>query len=223
MKKLYFLLVIVLFIAACAKTVESESKAWDANNKRAQELKGLYPGFSSAIDQEISRAKSLWDAASSISKDEDKIAKMAEANAVLGSGWMGELGDVDGKIRKLRSDASGLTSKATDPNDRIAASSTSSQVTMTISRVEMDLRMGGGDVNAATAIVRRATEDLKSAQRMVDDMESAFRSKKSASDKVATDNKAAEKSQEPTTWKCSYCSKTNDVAVHECGGCGAQR
>jgi len=212
----------VLF-AACAKTVESESKAWESNKTRAQELKGLYPGFSAAIDQMVQSAQSTWDAAAGISKEEDKIAKMAEANALLGSGWMGELSNADSQIRKLRTDANALTSKATDPGDKIAAASMAAQITMTIGRIEQDLRMGASDQVGASAIVHRAHEDLNASQRLVNDMESAFRSKNNASNKVSQDGQSDTKAEQPATWTCAYCAKTNDASAKECPGCGAAK
>jgi hypothetical protein len=223
MKKLCILFVALLLLASCSRSVEGETSAWASNKTRLNELKALYPGFSAALESMMGQAESAWNAASSISNEDEKIAKMAEANALIGSGWVGDLGAIDSQKRKLRDEASRLNSKAKTPADRMNATSINSSASMTVSRVESDLRMGAADAAGAAAIVRRATEDLRSAQKMVDDMESNLRKSTSTTTTAGGSNDTKPADVEPATWTCGYCSKTNDKSAHECGGCGAQK
>ena len=223
MKKLTFFIVALLLLASCSRSVEGETSAWASNKTRLSELKALYPGFSAALESMMGQAESAWNAASSISNEDEKIAKMAEANALIGSGWVGDLGGMDAQKRKLRDEASRLNSKAKTPADRMTASSINSSASMAVSRVESDLRMGAADAAGAAAIVRRAMEDLRSAQKMVDDMESNLRKNKGTTTTAGGSDNTKPADVEPATWTCGYCSKTNDKSAHECSGCGAQK
>jgi len=45
-----FLMVFVLLLAACSKSVEGESKKWTANTATVTTLAAQYPGFQPAVE-----------------------------------------------------------------------------------------------------------------------------------------------------------------------------
>ena len=81
---------LLLLVSSCKKTVEGESQRWEAGVTEVKGLMAQYPGFKPALEARLARAQGIYDAASSLG-EEQKIAKMAEANGELRKDFVGEL------------------------------------------------------------------------------------------------------------------------------------
>jgi predicted small secreted protein len=75
-------------LASCKKTVEGETKSWERNTQKVQELTVLYPAFGAALKEQLKKAQEAMDAAKAITDQQQSAKKMAEANALLGSGFV---------------------------------------------------------------------------------------------------------------------------------------
>ncbi len=225
-------------LAACSKTVEGETKAWERNQSQAAGLKALYPGFTAALDQQLQRAQAAMEAAKTAS-EEDKPKRMAEANALLAGGWVGELQDLDGDIKGLRAKITQATTGAKDETARLAVRQVADDAQRVIAQVEERLKQGASDAAAAGAIVTKLGGDLEAAAKNVETVIKAqAEAAKAAQPVAATDGgqpapvapgaDGAQPAQpgQPApaaTWKCAYCGGSNPASATKCQGCGAPK
>lgn len=218
----------LLLVVGCSKTVEGETKSWKANTQKVEALMVEYPGMKPALEQRLEAAKTTWEEAEGMSGDA-QVDKMAAASSQLMGGFVGDLKGLERKLEKLRKSRVGAAAKAGDESSRLAAKLAAEDAQKTIERVEGMLKKGAADEAAATALMKKITADVKTAQSAVDKVSKADKSKtkakaktekakteKAASDKAAAEAKAAD-------WSCEYCGNANKHDATSCSGCGAAR
>jgi hypothetical protein len=216
-------------LPACKKTVEGENKRWTSTTRRVQELQALYPGFAAPLKDQLKKAEAVMEAAKGISDEQEKIKKMAEANALALEGFAGKLGDVERLQKQIREKVTTATTSVTDRNDRLAAKQAADDAQRALTSSDETLRRGATDSVGANAIVRRVESDLSTAERNLDRVISAAKARqKAAAAKTpeAKGGKAGAAPGAPTApapWKCAYCSHSNDPKAAKCTNCGAPR
>lgn len=219
----------LLLVTACAKTVEGESKKWDANVTKVNALGAKYPGMKPALDARIASSKAAWDSAGGLADEDSKIKAMAAANSALMAGYVTKLDAIEGNLAKLRESRVSAASMAGDESSRLAAKLAAEDAQKTIDRVEKTLKDGAKDEASATAIVDKVTADIETAQKAVDKVLEG--DKKKADDKAATDKAAddkaakaeADKAAAVADWTCEFCDSKNKHDATSCASCGAPR
>ncbi len=99
--KISLLLLFSLALFSCKKTVESETSNWKDNKKKVNELQATYPAFASVLDTEMKDAQQKWDEAAKITKEENKIKKMSEANYTFDKGFVYDLSSLGIEVDKV--------------------------------------------------------------------------------------------------------------------------
>jgi hypothetical protein len=218
----------ILLLSGCAKTVEGESKKWDANVSEVNGLAAKYPGMKPALDARLAAAKATWDSAAAL-EEKAKIDAMAAANTALMGGFVTKLKNVEPNLAKLRESRVAAASKAGDESSRLAAKLAAEDAQKTIDRVEKTLKDGAKDEASATAILDKVTTDIETSQKAVDKVLEGDKQKTEAktADKAATDAAAAkteaDKAAAVADWTCEYCDAKNKHDATTCSGCGAAR
>lgn len=219
----------LLLVTACAKTVEGESKKWDANVTKVNALGAKYPGMKPALDARLAASKATWDSANGISDEESKIKAMAAANSAIMAGFVTKLDGVEGSLAKLRESRVSAASMAGDESSRLAAKLAAEDAQKTIDRVEKTLKDGAKDEASATAVVDKVVADIETAQKAVDKVLEGDKKKaedKAAADKAADDKAAkadADKAAAVADWTCEYCGTANKHDATACSSCGAPK
>ena len=224
-------LVLALTGASCKKTQEGESKNWERNTKRAQELMALYPGFAPAIQAQMAKAQEAMTAAKAISSPEESARKMSESNSLLSGGFMGTLGGLQGKVKNVREKMASASTGATGP-DQAGAQTVVADAQRILASTDEMLKRGAADPVGAAAVVSKIDGDLTEAAKNLDKVIEANKKREAAAKgtpgaapaaaAAAGAGAQAEKAV-PATWKCKYCAKANDGTVAKCKGCGAPR
>lgn len=220
------LAVLVLTLGGCKKSVEGELNAWKANVDRIKKLEAQYPGFQSALQARLADAQKVYGSAESLA-DDAKLEKLADANAKLRGGFVGQLEELDKKIEKLRKARVDAASKAGDESSRMAAKVAAQDAEKALERIEAILKRGAKDDASAKAVLSKALADLKVAQEAVDavlkndakkkkDAETAKKKAEVASAEAEADAKA-----QTAPWRCEYCGSSNPHDQHKCESCGA--
>lgn len=215
---------LVLLLSGCKKTVEGEQQRWDANVGEVRGLMAKYPGFKPALEARLTRAQAIYDAAGSLG-DEAKIAKLAEANGVIGQDFVADLRGLEDKLKKLRESRVEAAAKAGDESSRLGAKVAAEDAGATITRVEATLATGASDEAGAAAVLDKIDGDIATAQAAVDKVLAADREKKDdAKAKADADAKAkADADAKVAPWKCGYCGAENSHEHGACASCGAPR
>ena len=232
---LLVLLSVIVLTLGCSKTPEGETKKWDANKKEVNALMAQYPGMKAPLQARLDAATKTWDAASGMSGDE-QVKKMAAANSELMGGFVGQLGDVSDKLKKLRESAAEVTAKATDESSRQGAKVAAEDAKKTVDRVEKTLTTGAKDEAGATAVMKKVMDDIATSQSAIDKVAGADKEKtdkkeqekadeKAAADKAAADKAAADKAaaDKVADWTCEYCDAVNKHDATSCTSCSEPR
>jgi len=222
------LITVVLLVASCKKTVEGENKAWQRNTQEIQKLATLYPGFAMPLKAQLKQAEAAMEAAKKISDQESAAKSMAAANSLLSGGFVHKLGQVDGKVKGLRSKIVKATTSARDKTDRMAARQVADDAQRVLKNVDRLLRKGATEVAAAEVILGQVQSEIDSARRNLDQVISSAKDKVKAKTEAKAQDKAAAakvKAEEKAaaTWKCSYCDQVNPSGAAKCTNCGAQK
>lgn len=218
----------IFLVTGCSKTVEGESKKWDANVVEVNGLSAKYPGMKPALDARLAAAKATYDSAAAL-EEKAKIDTMAAANTALMGGFVTKLKNVEPSLAKLRESRISAASSAGDESSRLAAKLAAEDAQKTIDRVEKTLKDGAKDEAAATAIVDKVTTDIETSQKAVDKVLEVDKKKTEtkAADKAATDAAAtkadADKAAAVANWTCEYCDASNKHDATSCTGCGAAK
>jgi hypothetical protein len=230
--KNYFLLSLcaLLFLAtSCKKSVEGETKKFETNIKRLNDLMAQYPSFKTALESVKKDAQSKMDAASKVSGDDAKIKAMAEANSVASPQFVYQLADIEDQKNKLKSLITKATQNANDGNDREAARSARNNANDAIYDADRKLRDASvSNASDAEAVLRPVMSSLSSAMSDLNSVISTADGKKQAEKKAEKDNKAAEDTKKAEEEKkaapvvCGYCKNSNPAGTAKCSGCGAQ-
>ena len=227
---------VALASASCKPTVEGETKTWEHNTQRVQQLSALYPGFSAALKEQQKHAEDALAAAKALT---DKVAmakKMSDANDLLSNGFVGELGQLDSNIQRVRDEIVKATSGAQDPNDQAAAKTASDDAQRVLTAVDATLKTGAADAASAAVIVGKAAKDLSSANANLQRVVASERQHQAQAKKLAAGVGAAGAGAAGAgaaaapgapvavaTWKCPYCGHVNAADVLKCPNCGAAR
>ena len=230
--KNYFLLSLcaLLFLAtSCKKTVEGETKKFETNIKRLNDLMAQYPSFKPALESVKNEAQSKMDAANKASGDDAKIKAMADANSVASPQFVYQLDDIEDQKSKLRSLITKAAQSVNDGNDRDAARSARNYAEDAISNADRKLRDASvNNASDAEAVLRPIMSSLSGAMSDLSSVISTADGKKQAEKKAENDSKAAEETKKveeekkAAPVKCGYCGNMNPAGTAKCSGCGAQ-
>jgi rubrerythrin len=221
-----------LLSASCKRTVEGEDQAWNANLRHVQELSAQYPGFANALTEQKKRAEEAMAAARTVGDKEQAARKMGEANALLGSGFVSTLGQLDSRTRALRAKLVTATTDAEHGSDQAGAKVATDDAQRILRNADDALKSGAGDPDAAGALLRKIDGDLTSASSNLDRVIASAKSRKTEATKAAAAAAggsaaaaASGGSAAPVkvTWKCTYCDHINDDSAKKCPNCGAPR
>lgn len=222
------LCLMVLLLVGCSKTAEGEQKAWTGNVQTVNELIATYPGFKPALEARLASATQTFDAAASLSGDE-QVAKMAEANSALMQGFVRDLKGIERRMKELREKRVQAAAQAGDESTRLGAKLAAEDAQKALDRAQAALEEGAGDESSANAILAKVTADLKTAQSTIDKVLEADRSKKAeaeAKDEAAAEADAKAKADaeaKVAPWTCEYCESQNPHDATKCSSCGAPR
>ncbi len=175
MKKISIILLLLLATFACKKTVEGETEDWQANKTRLKKLKASYPSFTNVLDKELQDAETKWKEAKNISKEADKIKKMAEANYTFNQGFVYELGSLETKLENLNRNSKELSSSITAKNVKLNKNELkividiNDEAKETLLQVEKLLNKGAKSENSAYQSIKDANNNLRIAEQKIND------------------------------------------------------
>jgi hypothetical protein len=230
--KNYFLLSLcaLLFLAtSCKKSIEGETKKFESNIQKLNEIGARYPSFKAACETLKSDATKQMETAKGLSEEKAKIEAMATANNIASPTWVNNLSGVDDKINSIRDMSTKASQNSHDRNDSDAAWAASRQGEDAIREAKMKLE--SSSVNSpsdAAAIVSTIVSNLDAAERRLSDVVRTAENKKDAEKKAENDSKAAdetkkaEEEKKAAPVKCGYCGNMNPAGTAKCSGCGAQ-
>lgn len=200
----------ILVVAGCGRSVESETRAWERNTAKIRELKALYPGFETVLQERLKAGEEMWSAAKAIGDEKERANRMAAANSFLMSGYVEKLERMDALVKSVRRMSVDAANRG---GDRYGTRVAVEDARNVLDRCEQMLRQGARDTSAAETVVSRVWSDLKSAES---NLETALRDSKPTTNTTPTDTR-------PQPWKCLFCSSSNDPAKSDCTGCGAKK
>jgi hypothetical protein len=225
-----WLAIVMLLVAGpgCKKSVEGEQQAWKTNVEQVKGLIAQYPGFTPALEQRMTKASELHDAAESLDGDA-KIDKLAEANSTLMAGYVRDLKGLDEAMKDLRTKRVEAASQAGDESTRLGAKVAAEDASKALDRAQKALEAGAKDEASAAAVVKTVKSDIETAAKAVESVLKADKSKKDekAAKTEADDAKAAaaktEADAKVAPWKCEYCGAENPHDEASCKSCGAPK
>lgn len=215
----------------CKKTEKGEDSRWKSGAKTVEELKVLYPGFKAPLQAQYDKAKASMDQAKAESDKDARIKKMSSANNLLTSGFVEQLKTIDTKKKAIEAKIIEVTGKAADKNDRATAQQASDSAKKIIGQVDATLKKGAPDVTAANVIVRKASQDLQQAEKLLATAAGIAAQKQAAKNPpkgatgAATGAAAAPPPPDPAKekWVCDHCGKEHTGVDKNCTNCGASR
>jgi hypothetical protein len=223
-----WLAVVMLLLGGCKKSVEGELASWKSNTEQVNGLMAQYPGFKPALEQRMTKANELKNAADTLDGD-PKIEKLAEANSALMAGYVRELAGLDEAIKSLRTKRVEAATQAGDESSRLGAKVAAEDAQKALDRAEKALVSGAKDEASATAVVKTVKSDIETAAKAVDAVLKADKSKKdekaAAGDAKEAKEAAAkvEADAKVAPWKCEYCGGENPHDEANCKSCGAPK
>lgn len=219
---LVLVLVGMVAIGACKKSVEGESKAWTSNTAQVKELLTLYPAFAPAINEQLQTAQAVFDQAKGLA-EEQAAEKLAAANSALTKGFVGKLGGLDQRVKGLRGKLVDAATASGDEGDRLGVKVAAEDATKTLAQIEAALKVGAKDVASADVVLKKLDSDLETAEKNIDKVIKAAKSKKDEKASASADKKADEvkKEAEKAPWTCEYCGSSNAADLTKCSSCGA--
>lgn len=223
-----WLAVLMLLLGGCKKSVEGEQQAWKTNVEQVKGLMATYSGFTPALEQRMTKASELHDAADSLDGDA-KIDKLSEANSALMAGWVRDLQGLDESMKTLRTKRVEAAAQAGDESSRLGAKVAAEDAQKALDRAEKALAAGAKDEASATAVVKSVKSDIETSAKAVEAVLKADKNKKDdkAADVEAKDAKDAKAKVEADAkvapWKCEYCGAENPHDEASCKSCGAPK
>lgn len=175
MKKISIILLLLVATFACKKTVEGETEDWKANKVRLKKLKASYPSFGNLLDKELQEAETKWKEAKEISKEADKIKKMAEANYTFNQGFVYELGTLETKRDNLDRSSKELSQNITSKDTKLSKNALkividiNDQAKETLLQVEKLLNKGAKSENSAYTSIKDANNNIFNAEQKIND------------------------------------------------------
>lgn len=227
------MLVIALFaLNSCGPSMESENDNWKKNLESMSKLKTEFPVYSTFIDQKTEESKKIWDEASTISDEQQKLDKMVAANDILENNAIGNLRNLKDKISSLKSKKESLLSMKT-PNYQMEQRTKNAFIAVENAIREADkviyLTNEEYKIEDAPIIIDRAWTSLNDAYKEVEIIiDNINKENKSVADEktkkeqqTIDEKKKAEEALADV--KCAYCSTPNSHDFKKCKSCGAPR
>jgi hypothetical protein len=230
-------LVTILFMAtfaftSCGPSLESENENWKNNLSAVYSLKSEFPVFKELIDNKIAEATKLWDEASKISNEDQKLEKMVVANDVLEKGCIGNLMNMKSKIADLKFKKESLM-KLKTPNYQLESRAQKAFASVDIAVKEADgvlyMVPENFNLNEAPGKIDKAWNSLNDAYKEVEIIidninkeNSTIASEKAKKEQEVKDEKV--KAEEAVAdIKCPYCGTLNAHDYSKCKSCGAPK
>lgn len=226
MKKCIILIgILSVYLMSCSPSVESETKAWEANQLKVKDLTTQYPAFASMLSETLEQAKNKWKESEAISDEKLKAEKMDEANALLESGPVEKLSsakdmleDIQDKIRELNQ----LLPKYPEYNENGMIAIQNAQNYM--DEINQALYPSYGNYTSAEAInninmvaekVNLSLGGIEVIYDQIMQLENKTTADTSQNSSTNNTNNLA------TDVTCEYCKKSNLSEAKECKYCGA--
>jgi hypothetical protein len=225
-RKGWSVVALLFLVASCKKTVEGENKNWQRNVARVTQLQALYPGFANALKEQQKRAEDAMAAARAVSDPQQSAKKMADANALIDSGFVYTLSQIDAHVKSLREKLVTANTQAEHASDQAGAKAATDDAQRILKNVDDALKAGAPTADAAAAVVQKIDSDISSAASNLDRVIAAAQQRKAEAAKAtaaATAAPAGAAAVAKVQWKCTYCGHMNDDARQKCENCGAPR
>ena len=228
MKKTALILIVCLsFLASCKKTVESEKKSWELNLRLANELSYEFPSFASVIKEQIKSAEAVMSQSQSIGDEKMKIQKMADANILLNSGFMGNLKEIKSMKQSIRTKTIEARGLKLEYNEMISTNHAITEAEKMA--MDSDIRLKGVVNTQADAIALSGlvATDLRTAisglDRIISKVKERENLEKKKTEQIAADKASVEKKkvEDAKPIKCAYCGTLNLATATKCKSCGA--
>lgn len=228
MKKIaLFLVLSLVFIAACKKSVESEKRSWDVNLREANELKYEYPTFTDVINDQIKVAEAVMNESQTISDEKMKIQKIAEANALLNTAFVRNLKEIKTLKYSVRTKSTEARGLKLEYNEMMSANQAISDGERAVYDSDMKLKNIVNSRSDADALSGLVLADLKTAvanlDRVIAKVKERENLEKKKIEQAAAEKTAVEKQKTEAAQpiKCSYCGVLNLATAVNCKACGA--
>lgn len=157
---LFSFLAIVILLASCAASVESEQKSWERNIKQLEDLSSKYPAYGELLMSEQERAQKVMDEAKEISDEEKKIEKMKEANDIVEAQFIQDLAAIEYKIEGVQKQIDKAYEMKFSSSDLTKVESAIEDATETLLKAEDILDEGGSSVDVVSSPLRDITGEL---------------------------------------------------------------
>ena len=79
-KKIFFSILGLILILNCKPNTKNEQQYWTVHQKEYSDTISQYPNFKNLLDAKMIEAKKIWAESEKITNEEEKAAKMKEAN-----------------------------------------------------------------------------------------------------------------------------------------------
>lgn len=161
-------LFLIILIANCGQTVESQRKRWSYNQDRLELVEQQFPNFSELISKIKSEGEQIYESAGDITDEEAKIDRMGEANDVISPPFVSGLFDFDKKAEEARDLVEKLVKNSKDKDAALLAATSGISIERYIADAREQLRNANPtNVLDANRIVRAACEPInKSIEEM---------------------------------------------------------
>jgi hypothetical protein len=233
MKKLLsVLLIAILVVFACGPSLETENANWKKNLEAMELLKTEYPVYKALIEQKTEEAKKIWDEASKISNEDQKLDKIVSANNLLEENTIGNLRHMKNKISDLKTKKESLLGMKT-PNYQIEQRAKNAFVSVDDALKNADeviyLNQQDIRIDEATSKIDKAWTSLNDAYKEVEIIiDNINRENKAIADeKNQTEQKLNQEKQKAdeavADIKCPYCGTMNVHDYKKCKSCGAPK
>jgi len=161
-------IILLGFIWVCKPNAKNQVQYWENNAKSLAWAAQKYPNFKALLDAKNKEASALWAEAAKLTKEEDKAAKMKEAND--------KLEELLGGFNQIKSKSEGLLSsidkiddkKLNAAKDKVRDDAIES-VQKTLAEVNQKLTSANpANEEEAKSITKDAISSLISAQGVID-------------------------------------------------------
>jgi hypothetical protein len=233
MKKLVTLLIIVAFAAySCGPSLDSENESWKRNLAAGEKLKSELPVFKPYIDLKMTEANKLWEEATKISDEKEKLKKMVEANNVFEQGTLANLSNMKSKIADLKLKKESLM-KLKSPDEQMESRAQAAFTTVedALKKADKVLYMVAEDFNIdeVPGKIDRAWTGLVDAYKEVEiiieninkETDAIAKEKEKKEQEIKDEKQKAEDAVKDI--KCPYCGTMNTHDYSKCSSCGAPK
>lgn len=230
MKKITLLLgTFILLLWACGPGVDSERKNWKKNKKDLNQFKSTYPAYASLINSKLAEADIVWNNAESISKEEKKAEKMADANRLLTTGCVGSLKNMKSQIRSVETKVKEVIRKQAiamkgkkfadekieDARDAVKSAEKVLASNKSCAKIQSTYK----DLQNAVVDLNRAITRMSAKNKTNDKNNSADKSKEV--EKNNTEKTGGKTQDKPKKVECDHCGSMNLDTKTKCASCGA--